>query len=85
MSEGERFFSVAGAVNPKGHYFIPHRLNWEQLKNFIEKKHYFILHAPRQSGKTTAILEWTRQLNGEGKYKAFYINIEAVCRIHGYI
>ena len=37
MPENEKFFSIAEAVNPKDHYFIPHRLNQEQLKNLIQK------------------------------------------------
>ncbi|MBM3197780.1 MAG: ATP-binding protein [Chlamydiae bacterium] len=72
-----RFFNTAGVTTPKKHYFLPHRLDWGQLRNFIEKEYYFILHAPRQSGKTTAILEWVKALNREGKYKAFYINVES--------
>ncbi|MBM3199147.1 MAG: ATP-binding protein, partial [Chlamydiae bacterium] len=83
VMSGEKFFSIAGAVNPKDHYFIPRRLDWERVLDFIEKKHYFILHAPRQSGKTTAILEWVRKMNLIGKYKAFYINIEAAQAARG--
>ncbi|MBM3199038.1 MAG: AAA family ATPase [Chlamydiae bacterium] len=70
-------FCIAGAIIPEDHYFLSHRLDWEQLRDFIEAKHYFILHAPRQSGKTTAVLEWVKELNREGRYKTFYINVEA--------
>ena len=77
MGKSEKFFSTAGAVNPEDHYYIPHRLDRQLMLSFVKKKQYFILHAPRQSGKTTAILEWVKQLNLEGEYKAFYINIEA--------
>ena len=83
MSENEKFFSTAGAVQPNRHYFVPKRLNWNQLRGFIENDYYFILHAPRQSGKTTAVLEWIRELNLEGKYKAFYINIESAQAARG--
>ena len=62
---------------------MAHRLDWKQLMDFIEKEYYFIFHAPRQSGKTTAILEWVRQLNLEGKYKAFYINVEVAQAARG--
>ncbi|MBM3199104.1 MAG: ATP-binding protein [Chlamydiae bacterium] len=79
----KKFFSIAGAVRPEDHYFIPHRLDESRLLDFIEKKHYFILHAPRQSGKTTAVLEWVRALNQQGKYKAFYINVEAAQAARG--
>ncbi len=76
MVKNKKFFNTAGLINPEDHYFVQHRLSSKQLLDFIEKKFYFILHAPRQSGKTTAILEWVRELNSIGKYKAFYINVE---------
>ncbi len=70
-------FCTAGPIDPERHYFIPHRLNLEQIATLIEDQQYFVLHAPRQSGKTTAIDELVCSLNKEGKYSALYINIEA--------
>ena len=72
-----RYFNTVGAIDPKDHYFLPHRLDWKQLIGFIEKKYYFVLHAPRQSGKTTAIIEFVKHLNQEGKYRALYLSIES--------
>lgn len=72
-----KFFNTEGPIRPDKHYFIPHRLNWSEVFNLIEREKYFVLHAPRQSGKTTAIQETTRQLNAEGKYHAVYLNIES--------
>lgn len=71
-----RFFNTAGPVRPDEHYFIPHRLDWSEVLNLIERKQYFVLHAPRQSGKTTAIQELVRLINAMGTYTALYINIE---------
>ncbi|MBS0626954.1 MAG: AAA-like domain-containing protein [Verrucomicrobia bacterium] len=76
MLKTKRFFNTVGAINPQDHYFIPHRLNWDQLTDFIEKKYYFILHAPRQSGKTTAIIEFVKHLNQKNDYKALYLSTE---------
>ena len=72
-----KFFTTAGPVNPQDHYFIPHRLNEKVVHRLIEQKKYFILHAPRQSGKTTAILQLVEQLNRAGTYKALYVNVES--------
>lgn len=72
-----RFFNTEGPIKPDEHYFVPHRLNWEEIFDLIEKQKYFVLHAPRQSGKTTAIQEVVRQLNAMGKYNAVYVNVEA--------
>lgn len=76
MSKNERFFNTVGAINPQKHYFIPHRLNWDLLTDFIKKEYYFVLHAPRQSGKTTSIIEFVKHLNEEGTYKALYLSTE---------
>ncbi|MCE5316096.1 MAG: ATP-binding protein [Parachlamydia sp.] len=35
-----------------------------------------MLHAPRQTGKTTAVEEFTDYLNNQGSYSVLYINIE---------
>lgn len=70
-------FCISGPIIPADHYFLPHRLDYNQLMQFIEQKFYFVLHAPRQSGKTTAIEEFVHYLNSNGVYAALYINIEA--------
>lgn len=71
-----RFFNTTGPIKPKKHYFIPHRLDLVELMDLIERQQYFVLHAPRQSGKTTAIEEFVRTLNTQGQYNALYINVE---------
>lgn len=71
-----RFFNTVGATRPEKHYFLPHRLDWQKLSSFIEKEYYFVLHAPRQSGKTTAIIEFVNYLNQEEVYKALYLSVE---------
>ena len=43
----------------------------------IQQKKYFVLHAPRQTGKTTCMLALMEHLNKEDKYHALYINVEA--------
>ncbi len=35
-----RFFNTVGPINPKKHYFLPKRLNWAQLDDFLEKEYY---------------------------------------------
>ncbi len=70
-------FCIAGPIDPKFHYFISQRLDWKELHRLIQNREYFVLHAPRQSGKTTAILEFCRELNKEGFYNALYINVES--------
>lgn len=50
-------FCIAGPIDLERHYFVPHRLDYPHILSLIEDQEYFVLHAPRQSGKTTAIDE----------------------------
>jgi len=74
-----RFFNTAGPVNPDDHYTLPplSRLEIEKLIQLIDQKKYFVLHAPRQTGKTSILLALMEKLNKEGKYTCLYINVEA--------
>ncbi|MDR1203929.1 MAG: AAA family ATPase, partial [Peptococcaceae bacterium] len=48
----------------------------DEIFKLIRDNQYFIVHAPRQSGKTTLLLELTRRLNAEGQYYALYCSLE---------
>jgi hypothetical protein len=50
----------------------------DDIFDLIEDRQYFIIHAPRQSGKTTLLMELTRKLNGEGRYYALYCSLESL-------
>ena len=72
----DKSFCIAGPIVPSIHYFLPERLNQDQLISLIRGMNYFVLHGPRQSGKTTAINEFVKYLQGNAGIKALYINIE---------
>ncbi|MCL5436279.1 MAG: AAA-like domain-containing protein [Candidatus Dependentiae bacterium] len=80
-----KFFNTAGPVNPNDHYCvpIPERIDEDELRLLIEQKKYFILHAPRQTGKTSAMRSFVKTLNREGQYLALYVNIEAAQAARG--
>jgi hypothetical protein len=40
------------------------------ISDMIQGKHYFVIHAPRQSGKTTCLTALTDRINSEGNYYA---------------
>ena len=42
----------------------------------IRDEKYFVLHAPRQTGKTSALLTLRDLLNAEGTYRCVYVNVE---------
>ena len=73
-----RFFNTSGPVVAADHYCIPplERLNLAEVRRLIRDKRYFVLHAPRQTGKTSALLALRDLLNAEGNYSCVYVNIE---------
>lgn len=77
-TDRERFFNTAGPIRQEDHYCIDpiHRLDLEEILTLIAQKKYFVLHAPRQTGKTSLLLALTDYLNKEGKYKCLYFNVE---------
>jgi hypothetical protein len=80
-----KFFCKAGPVRPDDHYYIPSlpRIRTDNILQLIEQKKYFVLHAPRQTGKTSLMLELVKQLNEVGRYKALYVNIESAQAVRG--
>ncbi|MDR1052111.1 MAG: ATP-binding protein, partial [Deltaproteobacteria bacterium] len=48
-----KIFNTAGPCNILEHYMLPVLPRLPDVSEMIEAKEYFILHAPRQSGKTT--------------------------------
>ncbi|MDD9962280.1 MAG: AAA-like domain-containing protein [Gammaproteobacteria bacterium] len=73
-----RFFNTAGPVDAELHYQIPPltRLNLNNLMQLIQQRKYFILHAPRQTGKTSALVALRDRLNESGEYRCVYVNVE---------
>ena len=73
-----RFFNTAGPVVPDMHYCVPplERLDLDELLLLIRQHKYYVLHAPRQTGKTTALLALRDALNAEGALRCVYVNVE---------
>ena len=75
-----RFFNVAGPVRPDEHYAIPplDRVDVDELLALIRAKQYFVLHAPRQTGKTSALIALRDLLNSgaAGDFRCLDVNVE---------
>ncbi|GHU53328.1 hypothetical protein FACS1894200_13900 [Spirochaetia bacterium] len=73
-----RFFNTTGPCNPDDHYMLPpaERLIGAQLPRYIKDNLYWVLHAPRQTGKTTFLQSWARELNSSGEVLAAYVSVE---------
>ena len=72
-----RFFNTAGPVKPDKHYCIPplERFDLDEVLALVRDEKYFVLHAPRQTGKTSALLALCDLLNGQG-YACVYTTVE---------
>ena len=75
-----RFFNTEGPVRPDDHYAIRplDRVDVDEFLALIRAKRYFVLHAPRQTGKTSALIALRDLLNsGEvGDFRCVNVNVE---------
>ena len=76
-----RTFNTEGPVVAADHYHIPplERIDLEEVLGLVRDKKYFVLHAPRQTGKTSALLALCDLLNSGqvGDFRCVYANVEA--------
>ena len=49
-----KFFNIAGPCNPEDHYMLSATERMPDVMRLVEDKAYFVVHAQRQCGKTTA-------------------------------
>jgi type II secretory pathway predicted ATPase ExeA len=75
----EKHFNTAGPSKLHLHYCLDPlaRFKLSELTTLIEQERYFVLHAPRQTGKTTCLLALRDHLNAGTDYTALYVNVEA--------
>ena len=75
-----RDFNTAGPVRAGEHYLIPplDRLDLGEVLALVGRGRYFVLHAPRQTGKTSALFALRDLLNGGsvGDFRCVYVNVE---------
>ena len=73
-----RFFNTAGPIKQDMHYYVPplERIDFDAVMLMIEQQRYFVMHAPRQTGKTSALLALRDELNDSGRYRCVYVNVE---------
>ncbi|MCP4589122.1 MAG: AAA family ATPase, partial [bacterium] len=71
-----RFFNTSGPCEPAKHYMLPAAERLSQARRLIDMERYFVLHAPRQTGKTTTIAALAACLNAEGRYTALLASCE---------
>ena len=73
-----KWFNIAGPCVAAEHYMLPATERLPEVRSLISRRQYFVIHAPRQCGKTTALKQFTRDLNKSGEYVALYCSLEAL-------
>ena len=63
-----RYFNVAGPCNKEKHYIIEPSTRLKGVEQLIDMEQYFVIHAARQSGKTTYLRDLAMRLNAGGQY-----------------
>jgi hypothetical protein len=71
-----RSFNTTGPCIPGEHYMLPPERRLGLVQRLIEARKYFTLHAGRQTGKTTSLMWLERHLNGTGRWRAVWADLE---------
>jgi hypothetical protein len=71
-----RRFNVAGPCRPDRHYMIEASRRLPEAPALVAQEAYFVVHAPRQTGKTTALAALAAQLTASGQYAAVLFSCE---------
>ncbi len=71
-----RFFNTTGPCRPEDHYMLPASRRLPDVHRLIAERRYFVVHAARQTGKTTAMRALAEELRGEGQV-ALHVSLEA--------
>ena len=74
----ERYFNTEGPVQAAKHYCVRplQRVDLDEILTLVDREKYFVLHAPRQSGKTSTLQALAETINSTGRYRCVYVNVE---------
>ncbi|WP_322751668.1 MULTISPECIES: ATP-binding protein [unclassified Frankia] len=72
-----RWFNTAGPCVPSDHYMIPASVRLPEVPRLVARKSCFVVHAPRQTGKTTALQALASELTASGRHAALLFSCEA--------
>ena len=61
-----RTFNTTGPCDARKHYMLPPEARLPSLLSLVDEELYFVLHAARQTGKTTAMRAFAARLRGLG-------------------
>jgi hypothetical protein len=71
-----RRFNTAGPCLSKYHYMIPPLGRLPEAPALVDRMGYFVVHAPRQTGKTTTLRALAAELTAAGVHAALHFSCE---------
>ena len=77
----ERYFNIAGPCIPEEHYMLPALDRLPEVRRLVSRRQYFVIHAPRQTGKTTAVQALADEINAKGDMVAIYCTLETIQKL----
>ena len=72
----KKWFNTAGPCKSDIHYMLPASDRLPELEQLIAQENYFVIHAPRQTGKTTAMMSLAQELTASGQYTSVMLSLE---------
>ncbi|CAO5171267.1 AAA+ ATPase domain-containing protein [Frankia sp. AiPs1] len=72
-----RSFNTTGPCDVISHYMVPASGRLPEVPGLVQDGKYFVLHAPRQTGKTTTIQALAAELTAGGRHAAVVLSMEA--------
>lgn len=71
-----RYFNTSGPCVPGKHYMLPPEPRLPGALELIAQEQYFVVHAPRQTGKTTSLAALAKDVNAGGQHAALLFSCE---------
>jgi hypothetical protein len=72
-----RYFNTTGPCDPARHYMLPAAERLPRARQLIQEGRYFVVHAPRQTGKTTTMTALAREVTAAGGHAALLASIQS--------
>ena len=72
----QKWFNTASPCQADIHYMLSATERLPEIKQLIAQENYFVIHAPRQVGKTTAMITLAQELTSSGQYTAVMLSLE---------
>ena len=71
-----RRFNTAGPCRPGIDYMVPALSRLPEVPGLVMREGYFVVHAPRQTGKTTTLRALAEELTAAGEHAAVHFSCE---------